>query len=84
MANRLVKFVTSSNVSDGSSALAGLEAQAAALTTQVNKYDQEIKLEEAAIQGEQPEFAHSPSGYSAPGLVDHGPVERVVSAPERK
>ena len=50
VANRLVVFVTSSDVSNGSSALAGLEAQAAALTTQVNKYDQEIKLEEAAIQ----------------------------------
>ncbi len=50
VANRLVVFVTSSNVSEGSSALAGLEAQAAALTTQVNKYDQEIKLEEAGIQ----------------------------------
>jgi len=51
VANRLVTFVTSSNVSDGSSALAGLEAQAAALTTQVNKYDQEIKLETAGIEG---------------------------------
>ena len=50
VANRLVVFVTSSDVSNGSSALAGLEAQAAALTTQVNKYNQEIQLEEAAIQ----------------------------------
>ncbi len=39
----------------GSSALAGLEAQAAALTTQVNKYDQQIQFEQAAIQ------SHSPS-----------------------
>ena len=54
VANRLVVFVTSSNVSDGSSVIAGLEAQAAALTTQVNKYDQEIKLEEAAIEGYEP------------------------------
>jgi hypothetical protein len=50
VANRLVAFVTSPDVSNGSSALAGLEAQAAALTTQVNKYDQEIQLEKAAIQ----------------------------------
>ena len=54
VADRLVVFVTSSNVSDGSSVIAGLEAQAAALTTQVNKYDQEIKLEEAAIEGYKP------------------------------
>jgi capsular polysaccharide biosynthesis protein len=49
VANQLVGFVTSSDVSNGSSAIAGLEAQAAALTTQVNKYDQEIQLEQAAI-----------------------------------
>lgn len=54
VANRLVVFVTSSDVSNGSSALAGLEAQAAALTTQVNKYNQEIQLEEAAIQSSSP------------------------------
>ena len=50
VAKGLVDFVTSSNVANGSSALAGLEAQAAALTTQVNKYDQEIQLEQAAIE----------------------------------
>ena len=50
VANRLVVFVSSSDVSNGSSAIAGLEAQAAALTTQVNTYDQEIELEQAAIQ----------------------------------
>lgn len=50
VANRLVVFVTSADVSNGSSALAGLEAQAAALTTQVNKYNQQIQLEEAKIQ----------------------------------
>jgi capsular polysaccharide biosynthesis protein len=50
VANQLVVFVTSSNVSNGSSALAGLEAQAAELTKQVNKYDQEIQTEQAAIQ----------------------------------
>ncbi len=50
VANRLVEFVTSSNLSSGSSALTGLEAQAADLTKQVNKYDQEIQVEQAAIQ----------------------------------
>ena len=49
VANQLVVFVTSSNMSNGSSALAGLEAQATDLTKQVNKYDQEIQVEQAAI-----------------------------------
>ncbi len=49
VANQLVVFVTSADVSSGSSALAGLESQDAALTAQVNKYDQEIQLEQAAI-----------------------------------
>jgi len=50
VAKVLVDFVTSSNQSNGSSALAGLEAQAAELTSQVNKYSQEIQVEQAAIQ----------------------------------
>ncbi len=50
VAKVLVDFVTSSNQSNGSSALAGLEAQAAELTKQVNKYNQEIQVEQAAIQ----------------------------------
>ena len=50
VANQLVAFVTSSNLSNGSSALSGLQAQAAELTKQVNKYDQEIQVEQAAIQ----------------------------------
>lgn len=50
VANSLVAFVTSAEVANGSSALAGLEGQAAELTKQVNKYDQEIKVQEAAIQ----------------------------------
>jgi len=54
VATRLVEFVTSPDVSNGSSALAGLEAQAAELTKQVNEYDQEIKLEQAAIESYPP------------------------------
>jgi succinoglycan biosynthesis transport protein ExoP len=50
VAKVLVDFVTSSNQSNGSSALAGLEAQAAELTKQVDKYNQEIHVEQAAIQ----------------------------------
>jgi hypothetical protein len=50
VATRLVAFVTSSSQSDGSSAVAGLQAQAAELTKQVNKYDQEIRAEQASIQ----------------------------------
>jgi capsular polysaccharide biosynthesis protein len=50
VANQLVVFVTSSNTSNASSALAGLEAQATDLTKQVNTYDQEIQVEQAAIQ----------------------------------
>ena len=49
MADQLVAFVTSSQVSNGSSALAGLEAQASALTKQVNKYDQEIQTVQAGV-----------------------------------
>jgi len=52
VADRLVAFVTSSSQSNGSSALTGLEAQAAELTKQVNKYDQEIQAEQAAIQSD--------------------------------
>ena len=61
VANQLVGFVTSSGVSNGSSAIAGLEAQAAALTTQVNKYNEEIQLEQAAIHSSstQPSLAES-------------------------
>jgi capsular polysaccharide biosynthesis protein len=50
VAKVLVDFVTSSNQSNGSSALAGLEAQAAELTKQVDKYTQEIQVEQTAIQ----------------------------------
>jgi len=49
VANQLVVFVTSSQVSNGSSAVSGLEAQASALTQQVNKYDKEIQDVQAAI-----------------------------------
>jgi Chain length determinant protein len=49
VAGGLVVFVTSTDVSNGSSAVAGLVGQAATLTAQVNKYDQEIQLEQAAI-----------------------------------
>ena len=50
VANRLVVFLTSSNLSNGSSALAGLETQAAELTKQVNNYDKEIQVQQAAIR----------------------------------
>jgi capsular polysaccharide biosynthesis protein len=50
VAKVLVDFVTSSNLSNGASAVSGLEAQAAELTKQVNKYNEEIQSEEAAIQ----------------------------------
>ena len=49
VANRLVVFLTSSDVSGGQSGLSGLEAQASELTKQVNKYDQEIQAAQAAI-----------------------------------
>ena len=81
VANRLVVFVTSSNLSSGSSALAGLEAQAADLTKQVNKYDQEIQVEQAAIQSH-PESPDSPTGHPASGLADYGPSQRVAAASE--
>ncbi len=57
VADRLVVFLTSSAVSNGSSVLSGLEAQAAALTAQVNKYDQEIQYEQGAIQSASPKSA---------------------------
>ena len=66
VADRLVVFVTSSDVSNGSSALAGLEAQAAALTKQVNKYSQQVQLEERAIQSYGPD---SPTGRSDTQLL---------------
>jgi capsular polysaccharide biosynthesis protein len=50
VANRLVVFVTSSNIAGGSSQLSGLEAEAAVDTKLVNKYDQEIASVQAAIQ----------------------------------
>ena len=49
VAGQLVAFVTSSQVSSGSSALSGLEAQASALTKQVNQYDQEIQSVQAGV-----------------------------------
>jgi capsular polysaccharide biosynthesis protein len=49
VANQLVAFVTSTDVSNGSSAVSGLEAQAAALTQQVNKYDKEIQYTQGTI-----------------------------------
>ena len=57
VANQLVVFVTSADVSSGSSALAGLESLAAQMTAQVNKYDQEIQLEQAAIAKATPQSA---------------------------
>jgi Chain length determinant protein len=51
VANRLVAFLTSSEVSNGSSGLAGLQSQASELTKQVNQYDHEIQLLQAAIAG---------------------------------
>ncbi len=54
VANALVDFLTSSQVSDGSSGLSGLEAQASELTAQVNKYDQEIQSAQAAIASHGP------------------------------
>ena len=57
VANRLVAFVTSSDGSSGSSALSGLEAQAAELTNQVNKYKQEMAVLQAAIVSNGPKSA---------------------------
>jgi capsular polysaccharide biosynthesis protein len=57
VANRLVVFVTSSDGANGSSALSGLEAQASELTNQVNKYNQEIAVLQAAIVSNGPKSA---------------------------
>ena len=83
VANRLVVFVTSSNLSNASSALAGLQAQAAQLTKQVNRYDQEIQVQQAAIQSH-PKFRHSPTGHPASGLADDGPGRRGPAVAERQ
>lgn len=52
VANHLVSFLTSSQVSNGSSSLTGLQSQASELTKQVHQYDQEIQLLQAAIAGQ--------------------------------
>jgi capsular polysaccharide biosynthesis protein len=49
VASGLVAFVSSTGDSAGTSAMSGLEAQAAQLTKQVNSYDQEIQAAQAAI-----------------------------------
>ena len=83
VADSLVVFLTSSDVSNGSSVLAGLEAQAAALTAQVNKYDQEIQDEQAAVHSAvriHPRLKRNP----ASGFIDYRSVERVATASERE
>ena len=69
-------------VSDGSSALAGLEAQAAELTKQVNRYDQEIQ---AGRPQSLPMLPRRPgTGHPASGLADNGPGGRDAAASKRE